>query len=338
MFYKSLIEVQGFHAVWMVYLGEKTGLFRLIASNKVPIAPSDLAKKTGLFAPAVEGWCSTAVCLGYLSEKNGKVSLPHQVKEVVLDERSPYYAAGQLTYSAIRSLEYAAFDDLFALGKSKYPSSPGAIEAIEQATAWDHFALLRSLKTENKRIHALLLKGCRVLDVGCGVGKFMQRMKAVYPQSNFVGIDLYAEEIRASIESKRKAPSNSSEDQRQDISILYGSAETMTFHEEYDVLYLGESLYLMDDRRKALINCYSALKKSGTITILEGLRTDNEGCKICKKDKMVMAMQLDFVLQGHPFMKRKELMALLKETGFKNIKFSHLGASFFLVIAEKPRL
>ena len=337
MFHKSLIDVHGFYAVWMVYLGKKTGLFGLIASNKGPIAPSDLAKKSGLFALGVEGWCSTAVCLGYLSEKNGRVSLSPEVREVVLDEHSPYYAAGQFAYSALRSLEYEAFDELFASGKPKYPSSPKAIEAIEEATAWDHYSLLRSLIIKNKKIHALLSKGCKVLDVGCGVGKFMQRAKAVYPRSVFVGIDLYANEVTAAMRSKRK-PTSRTEEKEHDIAILYNSAETMTFEEEYDVLYLGETLYLIDDKRKGLTNCYRALKKRGSIVILEGLRTDVDGCRICEQDKTVMAMQLDFVLQGHPFMRKKELMALLKETGFRNIKFSHLGASFFLVTADKPDL
>lgn len=335
MFHKALIDVQGFYAVWMVYLGKKTGLFALIASNKAPIASSDLVKKSGLFGPAVEGWCSTAVCLGYLSEKNGRVSLTPEMREVVLEDQSSFYAAGQFAYSALKSLEYEAFDELFTTGKPKYPSSPKAIEAIEEATAWDHYSLLRSLLIKNKKIHTLMSNGCKVLDVGCGVGKFMQRARTMYPRSVFVGIDLYANEVTAAMKSKRKPASRTGE-KEQDIAILHDSAETMTFDEEYDVLYLGESLYLIDDKHKGLTNCYRALKTGGSIAILEGLRTDVDGCRICEQDKMVMAMQLDFVLQGHPFMKKNELMALLKETGFRNVKFSHLGASFFLVTADKP--
>jgi len=152
----------------------------------------------------------------------------------------------------------------------------------------------------------------------------MQRVQAAYPRSEFIGIDLYADEVKAAKKSDL------------DISILNGSAETMTFQEEFDLLYMGESLYLVDDKDRGIANCYKALKKGGTIAIIEGLRTEAEGCKICEQDKLVMAMQLDFVLQGHPFMTRRQVTTLLNNGGFKNIRFNHLGASFFLVTADKP--
>jgi hypothetical protein len=98
----------GFYAVWTVYLGKKHRLFELIDSNR-QISPSMLAEKAGLYPPAVEGWCSTAVCLGYLAEKNGKVLLSPEIREVVMDEQSQYFAAGQFAYSALRSLEYGGF-------------------------------------------------------------------------------------------------------------------------------------------------------------------------------------------------------------------------------------
>jgi ubiquinone/menaquinone biosynthesis C-methylase UbiE len=308
----------------MVYLGIKNRLFELISSHASPISPTLLAEKAHLHVPAVEGWCSAAVCLGYLDEKDGKVFLPLEVKEVVLNERSPYYAAGQFAYSALRSLEYGGFDDLFTFGKSRPPISPESIKAIEEATVWDHRAFLNAIRTGDKKIHVLLSKGCRVLDVGCGVGRFIQRVQTEYPRSEFVGIDLYADEVKAA-----KKPDL-------DITILNGSAETMTFQGEFDLIYMGESLYLVDDKEMGIANCYRALRKGGAIAILEGLRTEVEGCKICEKDKMVMAMQLDFVLQGHPFMTRKQVTTLLKDEGFKNIKFNHLGASFFLVTGDKP--
>jgi ubiquinone/menaquinone biosynthesis C-methylase UbiE len=317
-----MIYAQGFYAVWTVYLGKKHGLFQLIDTNP-GISPASLAEKTQLYLPAVEGWCSSAVCLGYLRERKGGLMMDHTIREVVINEESRYYAAGQFAYSALRSLEYTDYDALFKRGEYKAPISPHSISAIEEATAWDHRAFLESIRTEDKRIHLLLRKGCKVLDVGCGVGKFMQRVQQKYPESSFVGIDLYAAEINA---TNRPDPG---------ISILPDSAETMRFEEEFDLIYFGEALYLVEDKQKAIANCFKALRKGGAIAILEGLRTEVEGCKICEQDKMVMAMQLDFVLQGHPFMKKNHLLTLLRDGGFRDVRFTHLGASFFLVTAIK---
>lgn len=322
LFQKSLAYAIGFNAVWVVYLGRQNNLFGLIAASGRPVSPQVLARKARLFAPAVKAWCSAAVCLGYLAEKNGRVVLPAEVKELVLDEQSPYYVAGQFTYSALRSLEYGSFGDLFSSGKAKPPSSANTIKAFEEVTSWDHYAFLGAVRAGDKKLHRMLLKGCKILDVGCGSGRFMQRVHAAYPRSEFIGIDPYADEIMGA----RK---------EMEVKILRGSGETMNFQQQFDLVYLGESLYLMHNKQQALKNCYRALKKGGSVAILEGLLTEAEGCKTCKEDKMIMTMQLDFVLQGHEFMTKKQITALLKQARFKNIKFIDLGVSFYLVTADK---
>jgi SAM-dependent methyltransferase len=304
-----------------MHLGKRHGLFEAMASHDGPISSSALAENTGLFHPAVKAWCSAAVCLGYLDDKDGKLVIPNAIKELVLDEKSPNYVAGQLTYSALRSLEYDSFDELFTLGKSKPPSSENTIKAFEEVTSWDHRAFLNAVKTGNKRLHEQLLRGCKILDVGCGAGRFMQRLCAVYPLSETTGIDLYADEIIKAVDSRMK--------------IMRSSGETMQFKDEFDLVYLGESLYLMEDKQHAIRNCYRALRKGGTIAILEGLLSEKDGCVTSKEGKMVMTMQLDFVLQGHEFMTKSQITTLLMLAGFKKIKFHNLGAAFHLATARK---
>jgi ubiquinone/menaquinone biosynthesis C-methylase UbiE len=304
-----------------MHLGKRNGLFRAIASSDGPISLLALSERTKLFLPAVKAWCSAAVCLGYLDEKDGKLALPKAIKELVLDEKSPNYVAGQLTYSALRSLEYGSFDELFTLGKSKPPSSQNTIKAFEEVTSWDHHAFLNAVKTRNKRLHGQLLRGCKILDVGCGAGRFMQRLYAAYPLSETTGIDLYADEITKAVDSRMK--------------IMRSSGETMKFLDEFDLVYLGESLYLMEDKQQAIRNCYRALRKGGTIAILEGLLSEKDGCATSRESKMVMTMQLDFVLQGHEFMTKSQITTLLMLAGFKKISFYNLGAAFHLAMARK---
>jgi ubiquinone/menaquinone biosynthesis C-methylase UbiE len=311
----------GFNAVWVIHLGKRYGLFEALASYDGPISPSALAEKTKLFHSAVKAWCSAAVCLGYLDEEDGKLVLPVTTKELVLDEKSSNYVAGQLTYSALRSLEYGSFDELFALGKSRPPSSENTIKAFEAVTSWDHHAFFNTVKTRNKRLHEQLLRGCKILDVGCGAGRFMQRLSAAYPLSETTGIDLYADEITKVVDSRMK--------------IVRSSGETMKFQDEFDLVYLGESLYLMEDKQQAIRNCYRALRKGGTIAILEGLLSEKDGCVTSKECKMVMTMQLDFVLQGHEFMTKSQITNLLRLGGFKKIRFHNLGAAFHLATARK---
>jgi len=322
LFRQSLMSIVGFNAVWIVHVGRQNNLFKSIALSG-PISPQVLARKAHLFAPAVKAWCSAAVCLGHLVEKDGLISMPAEIKELVLDERSPYYVAGQFAYSALRSLEYGSFPELFSSGKARPPSSANTIRAFEEVTSWDHYAFLDAIKTGDKKLQKMLRKGCKILDVGCGVGRFMQRVHAIYPRSEFTGIDPYADKIK---EAKKN---------KMDVTIMQGSGETMNFQKQFDLVYLGESLYLMHDKKRAVRNCYKALKKGGSIAILEGLLTEAKGCKTCKENKMIMTMQLDFVLQGHEFMTKRQVTTLLKQAQFRNIKFIDLGVSFYLVTADK---
>ena len=50
---------------------------------------------------------------------------------------------------------------------------------------------------------------------------------------------------------------------------------------------------------------------------------------------IIMGMQIDFALQGHRFMKKRELATLLKGAGMKELEFKQLGGSVYLAIARK---
>jgi hypothetical protein len=78
-------------------------------------------------------------------------------------------------------------------------------------------------------------------------------------------------------------------------------------------------------------NCHRALKKGGTIAIVEGLlpesKLQGDG------NRLIMGMQLDFALQGYRFMTRKEVAKLLVK--FSQVHFEDLGGSVYLVTATK---
>jgi trans-aconitate methyltransferase len=54
--------------------------------------------------------------------------------------------------------------------------------------------------------HALLTRGCRVLDVGCGLGASSQALRKGYPNSTVVGVDPDDESIAQVRLDKRAMP------------------------------------------------------------------------------------------------------------------------------------
>ena len=307
----------GFYGVWLAHVGRRLGLFGEIA--RLPQSPAGLAKKTGMDGGAVAAWCSAAEALGFLQQKGGKLRMSKKMQEVLLDGKSPDYLGGQFSYIAMRSLEYGGLEDLFRSGAKR--DMAATFDAIEQATDWDHNAFLSAIRKDARKLHAMLSKGCRVLDVGCGTGTFIEKLLKAYPRSTFVGIEPSEAASHKAMEMAAGKP----------VEILKQHGEEMAFNEEFDIAYLGESLYAGSNKQAIISNCRRALKNGGVIAVVEGLlpeKVDDEG-------RLIMGMQLDFALQGYRFMTKKEMRRLLSVAGFAKTNFHDFGGSLFLVTAWK---
>lgn len=304
----------GFYGVWLVHVGRQTGLLETLARGPVPV--SRLISASKMHPPAVRAWCSAAVSYGFVGERKGRLYLKSGMEAMLLDRKNPDYLGGQFSYLALRSLEYAAFEGLFRSGRTREMSS--TLGAIEQATDWDHYAFLAAVRRD-KKLHSLLSRGCSLLDVGCGTGGLLAKMHREYPRSSFVGIDPSG---KAAARACRVAKS---------IKVMKQAGESMAFESEFDIVYLGESLYAARDKQKVVSNCRRALKSGGTIAIVEGLLPESN--RDSDENRLIMGMQLDFALQGYTFMKRKQVATLLNK--FSTVRFKDLGGSVCLVAATK---
>lgn len=304
----------GFYGVWLIHVGRQTGLLERLARG--PLTVNRLISESKMHPPAVRAWCSAAIAYGLVGEKSGRLHLKPGMKPMLLERKNPDYLGGQFSYLALRSLEYGGFKDLFKSGRTRDMSS--TLGAIEQATDWDHYAFLAAVRGD-KKLHGLLSKGCRLLDVGCGTGSLLAKMHRGYPKSSFVGID----PSKDAVERARKIAKS--------IRVIRQTGESMRFEGEFDIVYLGESLYAAKDKRKVVSNCRRALKPGGTIAVVEGLLPESNIQS--EENKLIMGMQLDFALQGYRFVTKKEIARLLAI--FSQVRFQDLGGSVYLVTATK---
>ncbi len=307
----------GFYGVWVAHIGRQNGLFDRLAAS--PVTIDNLATITGFYKPAVHAWCSAALAYGLINKKNGKLYLRKNMKALLLDKKDKEYLGGQFSYLALRSLEYGGFDDLFKYGKTRDMSS--TFDAIQQATDWDHYAFISAIRHTRKDLHLVLSQGCRLLDIGCGTGGLLAKLCEEYPRSSYVGIDPSEKAVK-----KAMKLANGSR-----VTVMKQSGENMQFSDEFDVAYFGESLYAAKDKQRILSNCYRALKKGGIVAIVEGLLPPAQS----DENKLIMGMQLDFILQGYQFMSAKELTRLLRGSGFNRINFTDFGGSVYLITARK---
>lgn len=281
----------GFWRVWVVTLGRRHGLF-----DRLPQRPAN---------DAVRVWREAALALGVIVRRKGRFAPARGVSPLLLDHRHPEYLAGHLMFGALRSLDYDAFGKLFAGGRPPYSplTRPRRNESIEEATHWDHGMFLRRLPRD---VLARLERGCDVLELGCGTGKWLDLMRRTFPRSRFRGVD--------------PDPGTGAE---------RGAAETAGKTAGADILYMGEVL-LLTDRKKTLANCARVLRPGGHLLVLEGFMPERVSSK--KWEAVLFAMQLDEALQGVRFMKRSELR-LPREFG--RPRFITLGGCVALAVARR---
>lgn len=279
----------GFWRTWVLTLGKRHGLFDALDQA----APND----------AVRLWREAAVALELLTRD---LKPAPGVRELVLDRDHPDYLAGHLMYGALRSLDYDAMADFFRSGRTlKLLSRPRRNEAVEEATHWDH---VMGLKRLPPAIRARLRKGCDVLELGCGTGKWLTLMRRRFPKSRFHGID--------------PDPETGAE---------VGFAESAGRTGSADLVYLGEVLHLTR-RDETLANCARVLRPGGHLMILEGFMPEKVSSRTW--EGVLFAMQLDQALQGARFMKRSELRL---PPEFDPPKFIPLGGCVAMAVAHRRR-
>ena len=105
-----------------------------------------------------------------------------------------------------------------------------------------------------------LSAGIRVLDVGCGSGRIVNRLAELYPNSTFTGMDLSTEAIgNARAESARKGLKNTEFIVR-DLSDFNDTAEPSAF----DVITTFDAIHDQAKPLNVLQGIYRALTDSGT--------------------------------------------------------------------------
>lgn len=116
----------------------------------------------------------------------------------------------------------------------------------------------RVFESELKLLHACLnpLKKDKILSVGCGSGLFESALKREY--------DIIVEYgLEPSTDMSKIA-------EKRGVKVEIGDAETTLLKaEEYDVIYLNGCSTYIADLSSAYRNCYNALKKGGSLILLD---------------------------------------------------------------------
>lgn len=258
-----------FHAP-LVLIGEKLGLFKALASEKMQ--PAQLAARTDTALRYVQEWLPAMASGGYVSYDPDSQAyyLTAEQAMVLADEQSPAYMPGafQAALAAIKSepLITEAFRTGSGVGWHEHDA------ALFLGTERFYEPLYRAHLVENwipslEGVQSRLDAGARVADVGCGQGRSTIIMAQAFPRSRFEGFDYHGLSIQAARKNVRAA----------------GIADRVSFEvmaardipaAGYDLITSFDCLHDMGDPAAAARSIHAALKPDGIWMIVEPYAAD----------------------------------------------------------------
>jgi len=178
----------------MIHLGDRLGLYRVMADAAEPMTSAELAERSELHERWVREWLhaqGAAGVLDYVGE--GRFVLTPEAEVVLANEQHPAFGCGLFsslpnTLSVLDQLP-EAFRSGVGLDYDAF-GSEGA-RGVERGFAPWYRALLVPMALP--RIEGLvpaLETGIRVADVGCGGGIALIEMAKAFPRSEFHGYDV----------------------------------------------------------------------------------------------------------------------------------------------------
>ncbi len=246
----------------MVSVGHRTGLFDLM-SRMAPATSAEIAARAGLTERYVREWLGAMVTGGVadVDSTGTRYALPAEHAASLTRAAAADNVAVFAQYIAVMGGVEDAIVECFQKGGGvPYERFPRFHAVMAEDSGQ---SVLSSLES-----HVLplvpgltdrLANGIRVLDVGCGSGRIMNRLAELYPNSRFTGMDLSPEATgTARDEASHKGLPNT-EFVVRDLSDFDDTAEA----ESFDFITTFDAVHDQAKPLRVLRGIHRALKRDG---------------------------------------------------------------------------
>jgi SAM-dependent methyltransferase len=247
----------------MVSIGHRTGLFD--AMRELPPATSpEIARRAALDERYVREWLGAMVTARVVEVEPAtlRFSLPPEHAAVLTRATPADNMAVVAQYIAVfGGVEDDVVDCFRKGGGVPYSRFPRFHEVVAEDSGQ---AVLSSLESHIiplvPGLTERLSRGIRVLDLGCGRGRVLNRLAALYPASRFVGLDLSPEAIVYAREEASRGGRENVEFRAVDLSDFDATAPP----EAFDFITTFDAIHDQARPLKVLKGIHRALKRDGT--------------------------------------------------------------------------
>jgi SAM-dependent methyltransferase len=264
--FRAVDEVGATLNAALVVLGDKLGLYRALAGAG-PLAPAELAERTGTAERYVREWLNAQAAGGYVEydPASGRYTLPPEQTVALTDSDSPAYLPGffQIAVGSVldspRILEAART----GAGLGWHEHGSDVFDGCERFFRPGYNAsLISGWLPALDGVVGKLAAGAFVADIGCGHGSSTILMAQAFPKSSFVGSDYH----EGSIQTARERAQSAGVADRVRFEVAPAAAYSGS---GYDLVTMFDCLHDMGDPVGAARHVRSTLKPDGTWMIVE---------------------------------------------------------------------
>jgi SAM-dependent methyltransferase len=259
-------DFSGMMTVALCHVGDRLGLFKDLA-ERGPATAAEFAERTGINERYAAEWLRGLAAPGYLGydEQTGRYELSPEHALVLAVEGSPAFLGGgyQMFAGMLQPLDHIAraFKEGGGAAQDEYGDDFWA--GMERFTnGWFENFLLQQWIPAMPDVRAKLEAGCDYADVGCGSGRALLKLAREFPDSRFVGYDLFATQVeraRANVEAAGLADRI-----RVEVADAGGGLP-----EQYDVISTYDVIHDAVDPLGLLKGIHKSLKPDGIYICLD---------------------------------------------------------------------
>ncbi len=272
-------QTVGAFELFNVYLGERLGLYRALASIG-QATYEQLAERAGIAARYAQEWLEQQTAAGIVEVDDPtaqadvrRYSLPDEHREPLLDEGSLAYVAFMPRYVASVGAAMPDLVDAYRTGAGVPWDRYGADMREAQASANRPLSLSvvgQEWLPAIADVHRRLSVGppARIADLGCGEGWLAIGLATAYPMVRVVGIDT----DQASIEAARRHAREANVDDR--VTFELGDASELGAEDDFDLIIVLEALHDLARPVEALHHARRILSPQGTVLVVDERTAD----------------------------------------------------------------
>jgi len=243
----------------MISIGHRTQLFEALKQG--PATSAELATRAGLQERYVREWLAAMATAGILTldRQSRRFGLPEEHGCFLGRGAEGGNMAAMFQFIAVLGAVESRIVDCFRSGGGvSYAEFDRFHEVMAEESAQTVVAALEdAIIPLVPGLATRLEKGIEVADIGCGSGRAMNRLAALYPNSRFTGIDLCADAIEAARAEARQLELGNVDFRATDAARLADSAR-------YDLIFTFDAVHDQAHPAAVLTNIRRLLKPGGT--------------------------------------------------------------------------